>query len=387
SVVFYKFRSAKDFDKAVFDGLSISVFDLKREIMVNKKLGKGTDFDLAIFNAQSNEEYTDDAAMIPRNTSILVQRNPAKKSGRGNAQLYLGLSAQPSASSSAPGTTTLEGSSLSPANPAPAVSAVDLEGMTEDQKIEAMLATESQQWEEEMKQRPGPRPWNGGGFRRGGFGGEGGHHGGPGFLSNRPPPPDYVCHRCLKKGHYKNQCPTIGDPVFDRPRPKPTTGIPKSFLKAVPLDGAASDVDRLQAAASAGVMVTPDGELVVVQPNRAAWSKVSEKTSKAKFAFGDMYDSAPVLDPSFECPICHGNMKGAVTASCCGSKFCEECIREKLNENDDTCPKCKKSLTLDGLVPDDELRKNIEAKLLELFNQPTEKEKGGANQQKQQQQQ
>jgi hypothetical protein len=57
SVVYYKFKAAKDqdFDVYTFDGSGTSVFDLKREIIRAKKLGKGTDFDLAIYNSQSNE--------------------------------------------------------------------------------------------------------------------------------------------------------------------------------------------------------------------------------------------------------------------------------------------------------------------------------------------
>jgi protein MPE1 len=57
SVVYYKFKAAKDqdFDVYTFDGAGTSVFDLKREIIRAKKLGKGTDFDLAIYNSQSNE--------------------------------------------------------------------------------------------------------------------------------------------------------------------------------------------------------------------------------------------------------------------------------------------------------------------------------------------
>jgi hypothetical protein len=57
SVVYYKFKAAKDedFDVYTFDGTGTSVFDLKREIIRAKKLGKGTDFDLAIYNSQSNE--------------------------------------------------------------------------------------------------------------------------------------------------------------------------------------------------------------------------------------------------------------------------------------------------------------------------------------------
>ena len=55
SIVYYKFKSAKDYDTVTFDGTGIVVFDLKREIMVTKKLGHGKDFDLTVFNAQSNE--------------------------------------------------------------------------------------------------------------------------------------------------------------------------------------------------------------------------------------------------------------------------------------------------------------------------------------------
>ncbi|KAL2916041.1 Protein mpe1 [Polyrhizophydium stewartii] len=90
SSVFYKFRSAKDYDTCTFDGAGISVFDLKREIMAAKKLGKGTDFDLALYNAQTNEEYVDDSYVIQRGTSVLVSRNPPAKPGKGSAQRYVG---------------------------------------------------------------------------------------------------------------------------------------------------------------------------------------------------------------------------------------------------------------------------------------------------------
>lgn len=55
SKVFYKFKAAKDFDAITFDGASISVFDLKKEIMVAKKLGKGTDFSLHLYDQTTNE--------------------------------------------------------------------------------------------------------------------------------------------------------------------------------------------------------------------------------------------------------------------------------------------------------------------------------------------
>ena len=53
--IHYKFKSAIDYDTITFDGLHISVSDLKKSIVYQKKLGKATDFDLMITNAQTNE--------------------------------------------------------------------------------------------------------------------------------------------------------------------------------------------------------------------------------------------------------------------------------------------------------------------------------------------
>lgn len=53
--VHYKFKSALDFDTIAFDGLHISVDDLKKAILHQKRLGKTVDFDLQITNAQTKE--------------------------------------------------------------------------------------------------------------------------------------------------------------------------------------------------------------------------------------------------------------------------------------------------------------------------------------------
>jgi len=54
SSVFFKFKSQKEPTRVEFDGTGISVFELKRDIIVKSGLGDGTDFDLAV--------YTDDGA-------------------------------------------------------------------------------------------------------------------------------------------------------------------------------------------------------------------------------------------------------------------------------------------------------------------------------------
>jgi hypothetical protein len=55
SSVFYKFRSQREESKVAFDGTGISVFDLKKEIILANNLGKATDFDLAMFDGSSGE--------------------------------------------------------------------------------------------------------------------------------------------------------------------------------------------------------------------------------------------------------------------------------------------------------------------------------------------
>jgi E3 ubiquitin-protein ligase RBBP6 len=53
--IHYKFKSAIDYDTITFGGPHISVADLKKAIVQQKKLGKAISFDLLITNAQTNE--------------------------------------------------------------------------------------------------------------------------------------------------------------------------------------------------------------------------------------------------------------------------------------------------------------------------------------------
>lgn len=47
--VYFKFKSQKEPTRVEFDGTVITVFELKREIILRSGLGSGTDFDLAIY--------------------------------------------------------------------------------------------------------------------------------------------------------------------------------------------------------------------------------------------------------------------------------------------------------------------------------------------------
>lgn len=51
SSVYYKFKSQKTESRVTFDGTGISVFDLKKEIILANNFGKATDFDLLLLDS------------------------------------------------------------------------------------------------------------------------------------------------------------------------------------------------------------------------------------------------------------------------------------------------------------------------------------------------
>jgi protein MPE1 len=108
SSVFYKFKSQKDESRVTFDGTGISVFDLKRDIILANNLGKANDCDLVVSDSSSGQgqlsacvhiatllnlflrsEYKDDSQIIPRSSSVIVKRLPSARPGKGKAAMYI----------------------------------------------------------------------------------------------------------------------------------------------------------------------------------------------------------------------------------------------------------------------------------------------------------
>ncbi len=108
SSVSYKFKSQKNESKIAFDGTGISVFDLKKEIILANNFGKAIDFDLHLFDSAGKGvciyrkydmyvpdypalvlEYLDDSFIIPRSSSVIAKRMPASKPGKGRAAIYV----------------------------------------------------------------------------------------------------------------------------------------------------------------------------------------------------------------------------------------------------------------------------------------------------------
>lgn len=55
SLVHYKFQSTNEHDNVKFDGLAISLAELREEILLKTKLVQSPDFSLQITNAQTQE--------------------------------------------------------------------------------------------------------------------------------------------------------------------------------------------------------------------------------------------------------------------------------------------------------------------------------------------
>ncbi|KAL1747646.1 DWNN domain-containing protein [Schizophyllum fasciatum] len=381
SSVFYRFASRKDESRVTFDGTGISIFDLKREIILAHNMSKANDFDLFVFNPASMEEYADDTTIIPRSSSVVVKRRPAVRPGKGKAAYYtagVGGSVPVSepnqrggGGGGGGGASWYKGAmskrfdgkdDAAKATPTPAPLPPAIPGATDDEEaaIAAMFQTQTANWEEaqEKLSHAAHVPLRGTGFA--GRGKPRAQFAAP----ERPLPASYVCYRCGQKGHWIKDCPTNNDRDYDnRPRIKRTTGIPRSFLKAVENpDGATL---------GQGVMVTPEGGYVVAQPDLASWQK---QVQRPKGLTEAEVRERPPSDASLACPIDGQLFRDAVKTPCCGTAYCEECIQTHLLERDFLCPGCGKKIpSLDKLVVD----KPARARVWEYIERTIEESKKG----------
>uniref|UniRef100_A0A034WTI5 E3 ubiquitin-protein ligase RBBP6 n=1 Tax=Bactrocera dorsalis TaxID=27457 RepID=A0A034WTI5_BACDO len=277
--VHYKFKSALDFDTVTFDGLNISVGDLKKAIIHQKRLGKVTDFDLQITNAQTKEEYQDDSALIPKNTSLIIARIPISQPKK------------------AWNTQSIEKTPQSRAISRDANS-LDLSKMkgSEEEKIFEMMLQSTADYDPKS------------------------YHRIRGHSQIGDVPPTYRCNRCKKTGHWIKNCPyTLGKEHSDIKR---NTGIPRSFL----------DKDDKETSAD-----FPE-------------TKVSIEKKKE-------------IPDDLICSICKDLFVDAVMIPCCGSSFCDDCVRSALLESEDNeCPDCKeKGCSPGSLIPNRFLRNSVNA--------------------------
>ncbi|XP_047082446.1 E3 ubiquitin ligase PQT3-like isoform X2 [Lolium rigidum] len=353
--VYYKFKSARDYDSIPIEGQFISVMNLKDMIFESKHLGRGTDFDLMISNAQTDEEYADESTMIPKNTSVLIRRIPGRPRMPIVTEPEKAMPAENRVEEVMPsGSAFLGDSSMKypeesewddefgnslyvsdsiPSQPVSQAVNASENQVDEDSKIKALIDTAAVDYSQISDgygsgrgygRGMGGRMMAGRGFGRG-----------PGRLDNRTLPPGYICHRCKVPGHFIQHCPTNGDTRYDVRRMKPPTGIPKSMLMATP-DGS---------------YALPSGAGAVLRPNEAAFEREIDGLPTTR-SVGD-------LPPELRCPLCKEVMKDAVlTSKCCFRSFCDKCIRDYII-NRSMCVCGATSILADDLLPNKTLRETI----------------------------
>ncbi|XP_028314743.1 E3 ubiquitin-protein ligase RBBP6-like isoform X1 [Gouania willdenowi] len=319
SCIHYKFSSKLEYNTVTFDGLHITLTELKKQIMARERL-KATDCDLQITNAQTREEYLDDEVHIPKHSSVIVRRTPiggVKPAGR---TFIVDRSETAVMGSSRP---TDSSPSMSLAQLTKTANLVDANASEED-KIKAMMSQSNHEYD-------------------------------PIHYSKKaigPPPANYTCYRCGKAGHYIRNCTlqSTQDKVVESLKPvKTSKGIPQSFMvKAEP--------------GTKGAMLTMTGEYAIPAIDAQAYAQ--GKKERPPFVPHEQSSSEEEIDPipdELLCPICTDLMIDAVVIPCCGNSYCDECIRTALLDSEDhVCFTCKQSdVSPDNLIANKFLRQAV----------------------------
>lgn len=367
--VYFKFKSAKDYDSISIEGHFISVGNLKEKVVEKKNLARGSDFDLVISNAETNEEYNDEATLVPKNTSVLVRRVPGRPRKPLVAEVRDEKVLQETSKDQFPPTKPgLESSHVPPLKQPEEPDWADEFGMDlysipeehhqhqlvlskleEDNKIKAFVDASASDWQRQTQESfPSGRGFGRGSQARGSSG-----RGLSRGFEKRTPPQGYVCHRCGIPGHYIQHCPTNGDPAFDLKKVKPPTGIPKSMLVANP-DGS---------------YALPSGGVAVLRPNEAVFQKEIEGLPSHK--------TVGEIPPELRCPLCGGVLKDAVlTSKCCFKSYCDKCIRDQIISKG-KCVCGAVNILADDLLPNKTLRDAIN-RLLEATTATSSAENAGS---------
>ncbi|KAJ5558144.1 hypothetical protein N7535_008360 [Penicillium sp. DV-2018c] len=374
SSVHFKFKSQKEPSRVTFDGTGISVFELKREIISQSRLGDGSDFELSIYNEDTREEYDDDTTIIPRSTSVIARRLPASRPGKGGAARYVS-GKMPVNARIAPRNEPLMNRATPGAGQTVSSNVLELNNaQTEEEKINALFNLQASQWQEQQQEMANATPVL---FGRG--------RGKPVNVPDHPPPPGYLCYRCREKGHWIQACPTNNDPKFDgKYRVKRSTGIPRSLQTKVDKPESLAPDGSTEDLRNTGVMVNADGDFVIAKPDKAAWELYQEKAKASAAAAAEAAaaeESKALQARGLECPIDKRMFLEPTKTPCCQRTYCNDCISNALIESDFVCPGCAtEGVLLDNLTADDEAASKIKIYEADKAEAKKEKEKLSAAQ-------
>ncbi|KAG5669387.1 hypothetical protein PVAND_017274 [Polypedilum vanderplanki] len=189
----YKFKSEANFNQINFNGMEISVEDVKKEIFRQRKLGKSENIDLMISNTNTGEKYLEDSTLIPKNSSLTIIRVP-KITTNNNNRNYFNKNNQESQNHSQKLQQIENNSDLTKMN------------ATEEEKIMAMMMQSTADYKNFLYSQN----------------------------QNSKPPSGYICRKCHISGHFIRNCPfnITKTQRFDpkvRKENKKMTGIPMSM--------------------------------------------------------------------------------------------------------------------------------------------------------------
>ncbi|KAL5018494.1 hypothetical protein ScPMuIL_004216 [Solemya velum] len=296
SCIFYKFKNNRDYDSLTFDGLYISLLDLKKMIMQVKKL-KPTEVDLQIENAQTKTAYKTNTEMIPKNTSVIVSRIPVAKAPPRDTRAQWDRYKQEQKELEA----QREAESQQRLN-----QTADLVNAkaSEADKIKAMIQQSTRDFNPDNYVKTNKYP-------------------------SGPVPSTYVCFKCQQPGHFIQNCPNKPvDSGIAEVRMKRPTGIPNCFLSPA-------------SAADPGALLTYSGHFAVPTIDKRAY--IQGKKERPPFLPLPPEEVIPVVRHPKEmvCQLCGDLLREAVLIPCCGTSFCDDCIRTSLLETEEhECPIC-----------------------------------------------
>ena len=330
--ILYKFRSATTFEALPLPGSSARLLDVKRAIVAAKKLDQGLEFDLSLRDATTNEEYTDEAQLLPRGTRLIVQRLPAVR-GHG----LLARLARQQFGGAAPNTTTSSSTTI-PSN----FYTIDSHAADKDEFVSAKPADDGE------AELAALRAATDTGRTVQVVGVGGGTTTTTGGALKPPPRNPHAPPRVPRP----NADPELRD-AQAQPK-KRATGIPRTFQSLTAANAAEG------------------GEGPLLQPNAIGFAELlhrgggqsaeAAQTQTLEYALKVTANEVPDY---LQCALCGNVVRDAMILPWDeqGRTTCERCIRDALTSNGFTCP-----LTgIEGLSPDDLLPNRAIRKAAEKF--------------------
>jgi len=340
SAVYYRFRSSKTPQRLAFDGTGISIFEIKRGILVAQGLDATADsFQLVLSNPDTSETYEDDSEVLPRSSLVEARRLPVfRPGGHDAASQYVSGSLAMSVKNASrredfrqPAAQGLDSEQL-----ATAMGSGSGSGSEQDM-MNAMFAQQGAQWsltQQEMATKTKvytPRPGN------------------PTEV-DKTLPPGYICHRCGQKGHWITNCPSLYDRNWETKKVLRTTGIPKSMLRTVQKPEA--DVDGAEDGKT--YLMNAEGEYVVAVADDKSWQAFQDRQLQ------NQARNKRAVPPEIQDPISHLLLRDPHTTPCCHTTYSYESIESALIQTDFTCPKCGTAdIFFDQLKPDKDAAKRV----------------------------